>query len=36
MARGQVNIGRRFMWWPPWALTRPWLPRVSLRGGWNE
>ena len=36
MPRGQLNIGRRFMWWPPWALTRPWLPRVSLRGGWNE
>jgi hypothetical protein len=32
MARGQVNIGR-FMWWPPWGVTRPWLPRVSSRGG---
>lgn len=20
----QVNLGRRFMYWPPWAVTRPW------------
>jgi hypothetical protein len=33
MARGQVNIGRRFMWWAPWSVTRPWLPRFSARGG---
>jgi len=24
MARGQVNIGRRFMWWPPWSCTHWW------------
>ena len=28
MARGQISIGRRFMWWPPQGLTRPWQPRV--------
>lgn len=22
----------RFMWWAPWSLTRPWLPR-AWRGG---
>lgn len=22
----------RFMWWAPWKVTRPWLPRV-FRGG---
>jgi sterol desaturase/sphingolipid hydroxylase (fatty acid hydroxylase superfamily) len=34
VSRGQVNIGRRFMWWAPWGVTRPWLPRV-FRGS-NE
>lgn len=31
MARGQVSLGR-FMWWPPWGVTRPWLPWF-WRGG---
>jgi hypothetical protein len=32
MARSQVNIGRRFMWWAPWGVTRPWGLSV-FRGG---
>jgi hypothetical protein len=28
----QVNIGRRLMWWAPWKVTRPWLPRFSWHG----
>jgi len=23
---------RRLMYWPPWGVTRPWLPRVACGG----
>jgi hypothetical protein len=32
MARGQVSIGRRIMWWAPWGLTRWWLPKIWQGG----
>ena len=28
----QINIGRRFMYWPPWTVSDPWMPRMK-RGG---
>jgi len=30
----QVNLGRRFMWWPPWHVTNPW--RLRLWQGSDE
>jgi hypothetical protein len=37
MARGQVSIGWRIMWWPPWGLTRWWLPGIWHGGNeWCE
>jgi hypothetical protein len=26
-----IRLGR-LMYWPPWAVTRPWLPRAELAG----
>lgn len=30
--RDTWHVGRRFMWWAPWGVTRPWLPRVFPGG----